>query len=441
MRLRSRVRKALGVGVHRELPAASTFERMAPHLRVIGVTRVADITGLDRIGIPVYNAICPRSRDSISVYSGKGATPIDAKTSAVMEAAERYFAALPRRPATVAGYAQLADADRSALDPCDFNLELHPEYRPELPISWVEGYDLMNEESVLVPRFLAGYHQVFHETPCYRIATTNGIASGNSLEEAICHGLTELIERDDWTMADLISNRLGRVLDPDALDPDLAAAVSRWLRQCHPSIDPGSLPAESARLAERFWSAGAEVELKDLTSATGIPTILATVSEDLGPTFSRSHQGAGTHPDRDVALMRALTEVAQSRVVDMSAVREDFSLPTDEVEPWFMHGRRAGPARDDAWAHHSSGRTSPFSELPSYPSDDVVVDIRLMLDRLAARGLGRAVVVDLSPADLPVKVVRVIVPGLESFVLDRSRLGPRGTAVVNDTLHALLPGS
>lgn len=71
-------------------------------------TRLADITGLDRVGIPVYSAVIPRSNDSISGCSGKGACRADARISAVMEAIERYSAWLPRRPELVASHEELA---------------------------------------------------------------------------------------------------------------------------------------------------------------------------------------------------------------------------------------------------------------------------------------------------------------------------------------------
>ena len=68
-----------------------TLERVEKVMPGIGVTRVAEISGLDRIGIPVYSAIRPGSaKGSISVYAGKGATPVEAKVSVMMEAVERY---------------------------------------------------------------------------------------------------------------------------------------------------------------------------------------------------------------------------------------------------------------------------------------------------------------------------------------------------------------
>src|SRR4051812_35793876 len=98
MRLRTQVPKYAGAGPHREFPPEATWSAIAGHLRRAGVTRLADITGLDRIGIPVYSAVVPRSHDTISVYGGKGARPLDAKVSAAMEALERFAAWLPLRP-------------------------------------------------------------------------------------------------------------------------------------------------------------------------------------------------------------------------------------------------------------------------------------------------------------------------------------------------------
>ena len=71
-----------------------TLARIAPLLPRFGITRLARVTGLDCIGIPVWNAIVPNAR-SIVVNQGKGLTDIDAKVSAAMEALERTIASNP----------------------------------------------------------------------------------------------------------------------------------------------------------------------------------------------------------------------------------------------------------------------------------------------------------------------------------------------------------
>lgn len=437
MELRNSVPKIGGTGAHREVSVEETYRRILPYTRRVGITRIADITGLDRIGIPVYNAISPASNDMISVYNGKGATALDAKTSAIMEAVERFSAALPVAPDAVGSYPELAREGQSILDPTDFNLELFSAYDIDMPISWVRGFDIMNEKSVLVPMYLAGYYPKFHEIPCYPLGTTNGIASGNSVEEAICHALCELIERDDWTMADLLSSRLRRVVGNEMFDSAGTAAAASWLHNKHPNIDMNTLSDRAQSFAEMFRRAGLSVNLKNVTSETGIPTVLAIIAEDVAPTFSQSHMGLGTHPDAEVAVCRALTEVAQSRVVDINAMREDITLPGEKVEKWFFHVKRSGAMNKEAWTFKPSEKTIGMGDLPTYETTDVVDDTRLMLDGLRKRGMDQAIVVDLSPPGMPAKVVRVIVPGIESWVIDRSKLGPRATATWNSTLKTI----
>ena len=76
-------------GIQRFIPAAETVISAASVAESLGVTRIADITGLDRVGIPVYSAIVPDSADNLSVYNGKGLRPVDAKAGALMEAIEQ----------------------------------------------------------------------------------------------------------------------------------------------------------------------------------------------------------------------------------------------------------------------------------------------------------------------------------------------------------------
>jgi ribosomal protein S12 methylthiotransferase accessory factor YcaO len=85
--LSSRTPKRYWSGTHRAVPPRQTWDRIAPLLPRFGITRVADITGLDRINIPVATAIRPMSR-SIAVAAGKGVDLVAAKTSAAMEAIE-----------------------------------------------------------------------------------------------------------------------------------------------------------------------------------------------------------------------------------------------------------------------------------------------------------------------------------------------------------------
>src|SRR5262245_3363449 len=83
------LRKAYTAGTHRLTQPEATLKLVTPHLPALGITRLADVTGLDSIGIPVFCAIRPRGR-LLQVSNGKGLRPIDARVSALMEAVEFY---------------------------------------------------------------------------------------------------------------------------------------------------------------------------------------------------------------------------------------------------------------------------------------------------------------------------------------------------------------
>lgn len=429
MKLRTSAPKINGVGTHREVTSAQTFARVKPHLFRAGITRVADITGLDRIGIPVFNAISPRSNDIISVYNGKGLTPIDAKTSAVMEGIERFSAWLPRRPDAIATYDELVAQGRSVMHPGEYVFELAPYYADDLPISWILGYDLLNEEQVLVPQDAACYSPKFHEAPCYKITTTNGLASGNTIEEAICHALCEVIERDAITISEVLSSQLSEVLKKGLSSvPAQPREVTNFLRELNPHVAVSSLPERPQSLIAKIHAAGLEIRIIQLNSDLGIPSFMAATAEDMGPTGSQGHGGFGTHPDAEVAIIRAITECAQGRVVDIQAMREDISLPGSDVPKYLYHVRRSSRFDKNSWLWQPAGRVLNAADLATYQHDDVMDDIRLMLGRLRNAGIKRAVVVDLSPPHIPVSVVRMIVPGLESWAVDHCKLGARATA-------------
>jgi ribosomal protein S12 methylthiotransferase accessory factor len=434
--IRETAPKQGGRGAHREMGAEQTLEVVRPHLRRVGVTRIADITWLDRIGIPVHNAIVPRSNDVLSVYTGKGLTPADSMASAVMEAVERYAGWLPMRPATVAAYDELTVP---AVRPADLNVALLPQYADHLPIHWAAGRDLISGDTVLVPQNAVTYGGDVGAPPCYQISGTNGLASGNTVEEAICHALCEVIERDALTLSEIVSGRLSHILAEGLAGSRAPAGQVARLRQLHPHLDPATAPASVQRLLAQFADAGVHVRLVSIMSDLGIPSILAASAEDNGPATSQGYGGYGTHPDLEVAMLRAVTECAQSRAVDIQAMREDISLPDAEVPKHRHHTKRASAVDMNSWAWRPAQRQVALAELPSYPSDDVVADIRLMLARLRAAGLERVVAVDVSPPDLPVAVVRVIVPGLESWGVDHSKLGRRAAAAWNSAVRELAP--
>lgn len=384
-------KKAYKNETQRTTSPEETLARVEKALPAAGITRVADITSLDRIGIPVFSSIRPTAgRGAVSVYNGKGATPVEARVSAIMEGIERYSAEVPPGEDLFIDRYPCAGEGLSALDPSLLILPRNAD--PLMPIPWVEGYDIAADDRVLVPAS-AVFHPLPERYPRLFRTSTNGLASGNTLEEAVFHALMEVIERDAWSLAE-VSRRTG---------PRVTA------------IDE-PLPRD---LLSRFSAAEVEVFVKDITSDLGIPTF-AAVSDDLqlrDPSLLTI--GMGTHTSAGIALLRALTEVAQSRLTQIHGARED--TPTADVRKRMGYDR---VRRMNKYWFDADGE-EPFSRIPSYDTDDFLSDIRLTIGRLKAAGFGRVIAVDLTRPEIGVPVVRVIVPGLEAYAMDQERMGAR----------------
>lgn len=422
-------RKIYGKGVHRTVKPAETLRRIKQLMPLVGVTRLADITGLDRLDIPTYSAVVPKSDDILSVYNGKGATKIDAKVGAVMEAIERHSALAPDKEVISGSYNELQQ-HRKVFDPRCMGLKLHSQYTYDTEIAWVEGFDLLQQEPILVPIDIAGYLvQGKYGSVCSLVSTTNGLASGNTLEEAICHALCELIERDAWTIAELLSHWQPYALYTQQIEKDAIKAKFGFQDdiELYSMVELSHANDVIKGLLDKFYRAGLPPTVKNITSDLGIPTVMAVVGEMAGPSLPRSHLGIGTHPDVQVAAARALTEVAQSRVVDIQGVREDISLSDDEQHRYMPHTKRVEKIDKHSWYHGQSSVKQHLSDIPSYTNSDILDDIHLMLSHIQKGGMQQVVVVDLTKQTLAVPVVRVLVPGLESWTADRKQIGWRAT--------------
>ena len=177
-------------GTLRAASLAATWRRFAPVARRAGITRIAELTGLDTIGIPVFAAIRPMGR-SLSTQQGKGATELAARVSALMESLETWSAEHMALPAIRASWRRLGSraVDVRRLARPRGRLDRDARWR------WVEGWDLVADRPVLVPEQAVTLDTTFRAPPVFDISS-NGLASGNALAEAVAHGLCEVIERD-----------------------------------------------------------------------------------------------------------------------------------------------------------------------------------------------------------------------------------------------------
>ncbi len=378
---------------HRVMPPSETLERIRPVIPEIGITRVADISGLDRIGLPVFSAIRPSAASgAISVYAGKGTTATEARVSVIMEAAERFSAEVEHsRQRLVYGSREELSADRMVLNPTD--LILPGPLAPAGKIEWYPGWDLIEGQDILVPA-----NAVFHPyTPqngkrqLFR-SNTNGLAAGNVIEEAIFHGLMEVIERDAVSIAEATRN------------PGL-------------ELRPGQGPV--ADIMYQFESNDVRVKLWWLPTDTGIPTVVAVSDDERLRDAALLLMGAGSHTDPQIAALRALTEVAQSRATQIHGARED----TDRESI----ARRIGYDRMKRLNKHwfiESASSVDLEETTNLSTRSLGDDIKLTLERLK-NVVTRVVVADITTDALTLPAVRIIVPSFEVYFLDKERQGNR----------------
>ena len=397
--------KVLRRGTHRSQSLEKSLARVLRLAPVMGITRVANVTGLDTVGIPVVMVCRPNSR-SVTVSQGKGIDLPSARVSGLMESAELYHAETITRPLRLATYEELR-YQHVVVDVDELPRTAESRFHPNLRLLWCEGRDLLSEETVLVPYEMV--HTNF-TTPfpdghgCF-MASSNGLASGNDAMEAISHGICEVVERDAMTLW-----RLRREQQRDETLLDMA------------SVDD-ALCRETVR---KFESADLSVTVWDATSDIGIAAFACCVlpAEDSVVWHRSVDWGYGCHPDRRVALLRALTEAAQTRLTLISGLRDDFGRESYEqlLDPDVTKSIRKRTEQ--------SVPTRRFQDVPHWDGETLEDDVEWELDRLRRVGVTRVVAVDLTKPEFGLAVFRVVVPGLEA-ILERGYVpGRRARAVL-----------
>ncbi len=395
--------KAFRSGTHRSLAPDQTLSNIEPFLKRLGITRVANITGLDVIGIPVAAATRPNSR-AVSVSQGKGATLKAAKASAIMEAIEGFHAERDRLERTWASYDTLAQGEIAVARVEGLPKTTMSRYASDHPLSWVLSWDLLNEESVWLP------HEVVHTrftvpappgSGCF-LATSNGLAAGNHLHEAIIHGLCEVIERDARTLWG-------------------EANSFPWSRQ-RTRLDLATIDDElCVELLEKFQRAGFATAIWNVTSDIGVAAFRCDVTAvvDDGTLDRVRYTGSGCHIDRRVALARALTEAAQHRLTRIAGSRDNLQRAA-----YRSPSKNVVTRQRKIILEEPSGCS--FTDVPTYDGETFTDDLHWLLQRASCARLDRVLVVNLILPEYSIPVVRIVVPGLEDGIgIDDYALGPR----------------
>jgi ribosomal protein S12 methylthiotransferase accessory factor len=383
---------------HRACAPAETLERIRPYLAAAQVTRVADITGLDRIGIPVTLPVRPNSR-TLATAAGKGLDLESSMVSGAMESLELHAAEWADLPVREGTEESLRREGHDVLALADLQL-MHrvPTPTPLTQHAWVPGWDVLRQVEVLSP--VAAVHMAtFQQWPHLKLlgyvaAGSNGLASGNTLLEAICAALYEVLERDAIACAMAAG---GGLAVGDALLGD----------------------DRIADLLARLTAAGLHLELEDCTWDTEVPTFQAFIY-DLEHARVAATRGEGSHLDPRIAIIRAVTEAVQARAIIIAGSRDEILRRQQDMSRFYrpVPGDRRRPRYTDS-------ATAPAPARPSLAAGSFEEDVAHLLGRLRAVGIERVVVHDLTPPGWEIAVARVVVPGLEGYHFDHYARGPR----------------
>lgn len=368
-------------GTHRTVEPETTLARMRRFMPLMGITRVANVTGLDRIGIPVAIVCRPNSR-SVAVSQGKGITYAAAEASGLMEAIENYHAEHITLPLKYASYEDLRYT-HNVTSPETLAIAKTSRFHPCLPILWIEGYDLLNNQTQWLPFELVhtNYTKPLPSGSGCFLASSNGLASGNHPLEAISHGICEVIERDSTAL-------WYRRQDYKCVDR----------RLCLETITD-SLCQD---LLYKFKVAGIDVAVWNTTTDIGVPSFYCWIMErdHQSRLLDRPTVGAGCHLSPQIALSRALTEAAQDRLTLITGSRDDLHRAR------YQEIREAGVFRQDTRVDYAT--------IAERDTDTLQDDLKQLLNLLRDAGIEQVVVVELMKPEFEnIPVVRIVIPCLE----------------------------
>jgi ribosomal protein S12 methylthiotransferase accessory factor len=370
---------------------------------------------------------------------GKGFSLFDMFVSTLGEGVERVLGSLAflmgRADPTFGTWRELTEAGLRCLAPAEVPLFaeaqyaqpgfMYEPYREDTWLAWIQGKRLLSGEPIWVPAQLVNMVHLLHPAEGFiGYAASGGLSCHVSREEALLHGITELMERDAVNLRWYLSIAPEEiVLDRPSHDPRLQALID----------DLGGMPGE------RHW----------LHHSIDIPEVPVVTVIEIAPWMRRFAYNAGGGVDIDVdgAMLGALTEFGQSeRTIRMSAMTPDravsesvyrmFDIADDAcaddltlyVQAIGFYGHRSNRDKLD-WYLHGNPKLG-MSELPSGPSGDQARFAHLLA--ILRRHDLDPIVFDFSPQDTDcLRLVKVFMPELtQPFLQSQPMFGhPRFRAI------------
>jgi YcaO-like protein with predicted kinase domain len=376
-------------------------------LESFAISRIADLTGLDTIGLPVYSCTRVLSQ-TISIHSGKGLEKAAARAGAILEAIEFEVAEHPAGQFRIASANQLPEDDHLPLEDCfPSRSSVVNEFTP---LPWEEVTNVQNGAQTLIPSDLIWMvPRVKHQPLLYFQMGTNGLASGGSNEDAILSGLYEVLERDAWTLNQFLLDNCGIMPHRTPL---------------------AGLPDRVDILVRQLEAASVKLHLFDITNDYRVPVFGAILLDHSGQ-CAGTFGGYGCHVNAEIAAIRAITEAAQSRCCYISGARDDLFR-----RQFLLMKRMDQEKLDDMF--NELPLASPLVEYRDVSFPDVRAELRYLLKLIRGHGVNEVFVKELgSYVDGMVHVVRVVSPQCEPCKFDHWTPGLRCLSYAERRLNEL----
>lgn len=361
------------------LPPEETVKRFREKLKQVNLDILKETIRIDngRLDIPVYFSLC--GTDALSVIGtkkqmGKGGTPQQAEASACMELAERFsFYSFAKNPenffidtySNVRKRAIPFEMIASSVHDESDDLPVSRKIFENLPLQWTVGYNLTREQEALIP-----FDWFF------TINEFNGPSAGNCVEEALSQGICEIVERHTSSVISHNRLRVPLIAIDSATDPLVVEMIRKYRK------------------------IGVKLYISDFSLGMGIPSVGVLAYDPMTfPHLSEIVWTAGTTPDPQKALSRALTEVAQ--------LAGDFDTASNYVAsglPKFSNLKEAD------YVIHPGTETVDITSLPDLSHDNIKVEVQNMIAALAEKKM-EVLVINTMHHQLEIPAFYTIVPG------------------------------
>ncbi len=407
-------------------------QSLAPALET-GTLFEFPLAGMDRLGLPLWNVALIGGDGALSDGFGYGPTLEAAQTSAWGETTEWYWAreALKKRMRVTGTYAKLRKR-LPVIDPVTLNLSAGSDYSYETtPSVWVEARRWLSGEPAWVPIEFAAPRAAdigpgISPADLLAVPITNGLGAGPTPAHALAHGILELLQRDGNSVQYRVMDRGIAVDLDDVQNPDTRALLAH--------LD----------------AAGIEVIVKLAADDFGMANLYAVGydrnAQDAPQPIMFSACGEAVHPDREVALAKALREYTSARARKAfnhgplapvralspagylqafrpASMRSEDDRALTEMKAWTTLSSRAFYEMLEHPIYDIKSRVK-FSDLPTTTVENADALLSLLTERLGAEGL-EILYADLTPPGSPATIRKAIVPGLEVETMTYQRIGGR----------------